>query len=32
MKFLMFEISVIRNLQYDLSGISAKLEAYNPKS
>ncbi|KAM3136645.1 hypothetical protein pb186bvf_011281 [Paramecium bursaria] len=31
LKFLMFEISVIRNLQYDSSGIAGKLEKYNPK-
>ncbi|CAD8110546.1 unnamed protein product [Paramecium sonneborni] len=28
LKFIMFEISVIRNLQYDLTGISQKLEQY----
>ncbi|CAD8097440.1 unnamed protein product [Paramecium primaurelia] len=30
MKFIIFEISVIRNLQYDLTGISQKLEQYQP--
>lgn len=28
----MFEISVVRNLQYDLNGISQKSEQYNPKN
>ncbi|CAD8086726.1 unnamed protein product [Paramecium primaurelia] len=31
-KFFMFEISVVRNLQYDLNGISQKIEQYNPKN
>lgn len=31
-KFFMFEISVVRNLQYDLNGITQKVEQYNPKN
>ncbi|CAK60083.1 unnamed protein product (macronuclear) [Paramecium tetraurelia] len=32
MKFIIFEISVIRNLQYDLTGISQKLEQHQPNN
>jgi hypothetical protein len=32
MKYLVFEISLIRNLQYDINGISSKIEQYNPKT